>query len=511
MSNEASHLRPTPPIRAELCGVSFTYKGAAEPSLRDISLTIPAGQCVLVTGPSGGGKSTLLRLLNGLAPHYHPGELAGKVELSWDAPDANQAELLAAPSDASQPSVVGNRINPSSDPLWRTGELVSTVFQNPRTQFYATDSTSELAFSLENAGVDPGEIRARIGKVASEMGIELLLGRSLFKLSGGEKQLIAGASARVTSPGLYLFDEPTSNLSPAAIDVFGDFIAGAKATGSTVVIAEHRLHFLRKIVDRAIVVADGAIVADMPGEDFFGLSDSERSRLGLRSLVRIEPDLPTTTANGAPTSGLALDAGAGLTLTDLRANYRSHEVLHIDSLAIPAGQLTALVGPNGAGKSTLAHVLTGLKAAKGTIALNGRRMRPKDLLKASYLVMQDVHRQLFSDSVRDELTLGLTAEAAAALDVDGLLARFGLSDVADRHPLALSGGQKQRVVVAAAMAADREVYVFDEPSSGLDRAHLEEIASSLRALADAGKVLLLITHDPELLACADSAIELRKL
>ena len=174
--------------------------------------------------------------------------------------------------------------------------------------------------------------------------------------------------------------------------------------------------------------------------------------------------------------------------------------------------MTALVGPNGAGKSTLTRVLVGLERARGTIRLDGRIIRSKERTKLGYVVMQDVHRQLFGAEVREELTLGIPSKDLDDDRVDRILIDHGLTDVAERHPMSLSGGQKQRLVVAAAQMVDKEIYVFDEPSSGLDYRHLHSTARTIRDLAEADKVIVIVTHDEELLAaCADHVVKIQPL
>ena len=182
------------------------------------------------------------------------------------------------------------------------------------------------------------------------------------------------------------------------------------------------------------------------------------------------------------------------------------------SLGFGDSTVTALVGPNGAGKSTLTRVLVGLERASGVIRLDGRVLRAKERTRLGYVVMQDVHRQLFAADVREELTLGVPADQLDDDRIERILAQHGLAEVVGRHPMSLSGGQKQRLVIAAAQMVDKEVYVFDEPSSGLDYRHLRSTARTIRDLAESGKVVVVVTHDEELLdACADSVVQMRPL
>lgn len=441
-------------------------------ALHDLSLNLPPGSATLITGASGSGKSTALRLLNGLVPHLTGGELSGEV-------------------------IVAGR-NTRETPLHELGQVTGTVFQNPRTQFFTATTLEELAFALENAGTPAPEIEARVVAAARKAGISHLLHRALTELSGGELQLIACACVLATDAGILLLDEPTSNLSPDAIDGLRRLLFDLKASGLTLVIAEHRLHFLNGLVDTVVHLDHGRLVSVAPAAEFFAMTDADRRAAGLRTLApprlaRADVALP--------------DPVGGLAVRGLKFSYQAgRPVLDIASLTFPAGSVSALCGPNGAGKTTLARVLTGLAAqGAGEILLDGHATSQKQRQTASALVMQDVHRQLFGESVAAEVTLGLPP--GARVEVPALLEELGLLDLADRHPMSLSGGQKQRLVVAAALASGARVYVFDEPTSGVDYRHLQAVSARIRSLAAAGHVVIVISHDPEFLAeCADLII-----
>ena len=215
-----------------------------------------------------------------------------------------------------------------------------------------------------------------------------------------------------------------------------------------------------------------------------------------------------------PASAGCTKIPAGLTIEHLAFSYRpGSTILDIDSLFLPGGAVTILTGPNGAGKSTLARIVCGLeKSPTEARIVMGVPWTPGRRQKCCGMVMQDVRRQLFSESVEREVTLGLDLPHRDAADVSGLLKRLDLAGEHDRHPLSLSGGQAQRLVVAATIAQDKEVVIFDEPTSGVDRRHLASIADLVGELATAGKVVIVITHDPELMArCGDFLVNIATL
>ena len=243
----------------ELKNVSFSYQNAAgEGGLRDISLEIHRGECVLLCGESGCGKTTLLRLINGLIPHFYEGELQGEICVEGkNVPDIQLYELAG---------------------------ICGTVFQNPRSQFFNVDTTSELAFGPENLGLPEREILSRIDAASREMKVEDLLGRSIFKLSGGEKQKIACASVAALTPDIYLLDEPSSNLDRTAVADLHRNIALWKSQGKTIVVAEHRLHYLRGLCDRVLYLLDGRIEREYTGCEFECIPATTRCAMGLRIL-----------------------------------------------------------------------------------------------------------------------------------------------------------------------------------------------------------------------------------
>ena len=495
-SSHSTH--PQEPV-VELKDVSFTYaSGDGTGGLHHINLSLAAGECVALCGMSGCGKTTLTRVVNGLAPHYYEGELSGQVCVGGiDVPHAE---------------------------LYETAGTIGSVFQNPRTQFFTVDVTSELAFGCENRGIEATEIERRVAEVSDEMGMMLLMGRSIFELSGGEKQKVACASVATLYPDVMVLDEPSSNLDIDAIDELRRCIVAWKAQGKTILVAEHRLHYLKDVADRVLYMADGRIVESLSWEAFEALTPEERAARGLRiadlALLRSEvlasPETPSPTTEHVSTGQRR---PVGLKPEDLKQNLVSvlglhfaypgrPPVLSMDSVTVPRGSVCAVVGGNGAGKSTFSRCLCGLQRhARGVLYLDGRGYRPWSRRRKTFMVMQDVNHQLFTQSVLDEVLLSMAHPNEE--QADRILEELGLLAYRDAHPLSLSGGQKQRAAIASAVASEREVLVFDEPTSGLDLHHMEQVAQTVRSLQQAGKTVFVVTHDPEfILACCTHAIRL---
>lgn len=457
--------------------VSFRYghgfAGTGQPcGVTDIDLRVEAGRCVLVCGASGSGKSTILRLANGLAPSFFSGALEGEVLLDG--------------------------IDVASMASWEVAAHVGSVFQNPRTQFFNVDSTGEVAFALESAAWDEEAIRRRVAQTAAELDIEELMDRNIFSLSGGEKQRIAYASARAPHPANLVLDEPTSNLDLGAIEQMRRYVAAAKAAGAAVLVAEHRLWWLMDVVDEFVVLEGGRIVRRMESEEFCALPSEDVRAMGLRN--RALADLRAMPHGNDPApAGAPLIFGHGLA-----ASYGKQAVFGPLDIAVHAGEVMALVGRNGAGKSTLCRVLAGLHPEDaGRVEVGGVPLSARERVRRAYMVFQDVNYQLFADSVHAEVIFGIEeGRCPPPEEVDAILTRLGLSAEGDRHPATLSGGQKQRLAVAASLASGRDLLFFDEPTSGLDLGGCARVASLVRSLAAEGRAVLVVTHDLEFIAAA---------
>ncbi len=450
-------------------------------SLKDINLSIPKGKLIVVTGESGCGKTTIGRLINGLSPKFYDGELTGNVNVSG--------------------------LDPSTSELCETAKIVGSIFQNPRTQFFNVDTTSEITFACENQGLPKEDILRRLNVVVKELDIEKLLNRSIFELSGGEKQKIACASVATADTEVIVMDEPSSNLDLKGIDDLKRVIEKWKAKNKTIIIAEHRLYYLRDLADCLVIMKDGKIFKQMGREEISSLNMEDLQKLGLRTLSI--PELFKSKVSPRHTNP-KLSAG-NYHINKMVYRYdRAGRGICIKDLDIKSGEVTALIGFNGAGKSTFAKCLSGLnKKCKDDIFIDNKKVKCKERVNDCFLVMQDVNTQLFADSVINEVYLSLREKyGRGATDEDmrkealSILEMMDLSDIEDRHPISLSGGQKQRVAIAGAIAADKKIIIFDEPTSGLDYKHMLEVSHALRMLADMGKVVIVITHDMELIMSA---------
>lgn len=452
----------------EFQNVTFTYHSTErESGVYNLNLTIPDGQVVLLCGESGCGKTTLTRLINGLTPEYYEGKLDGVVLV--------------------------NGKDTVKTPLYELSKAVGSVFQNPRSQFFNVDTTGEIAFGCENIGLPKEEIYRRIGQVTGELKIQKLLDRSLFALSGGEKQKIACASVSAMEPDIFVLDEPSSNLDVATIADLKQVVAKWKAMGKTVIVAEHRLYYLMDIADRVIYLKNGRIEQDMSAAAFGRLGVEQLQAMGLRSL---HP------ANFSKIPAVSLGSSS-IEIRNFLFSYGKMEAMNIPQLSVPQGAIVGILGDNGAGKTTFAKCLCGLeKSAKGTLQIGQKALGAKQRIKKCYMVMQDVNHQLFTESVSDEILLSMQGEDEQAdkKQTEEILKSLNLLEYQELHPMSLSGGQKQRVAIGSAIASDKEILVFDEPTSGLDYHHMLEVAGNLQRLSDMGKTLFIITHDPELIA-----------
>jgi energy-coupling factor transport system ATP-binding protein len=478
---EAAISRSQTLLEAEELG--YRYAEGVSPALRDVSLAVRPGEFALLAGRSGCGKSTLLRAACALVPHFHGGEISGRVTVGGiDTADAGPGELAAA---------------------------VGYVAQDPETQVVSTTVAAELALPLELRGTAAAARARAVEEVALALAIPHLLPRTTDSLSGGELQRVALAAALVTRPRLVLLDEPTSQLDPVAGDELIWLLRRLNEEwGVSVLLAEHRLERCLAAADRVIALEDGSVGFDGAPRDFLAWSlahDPALSTPGARmfSLAGIDP-LPVGVRDarslleargavvgeaGAPAEdterGPAVMRAADLWV-ELDRGDSLHDVLKGVDLELRAGERVALMGRNGAGKSTLLRAAAGLlEPVRGRIETEG----------GCALLGQSPADFLVRERVEEELP---GEEGRQALEA------VGLEAFAERDPRDLSGGESQRLALAITLAGrERQgpgLVALDEPTRGMDRARKEDLAALAGRLADRGAAILIATHDVEFAA-----------
>ncbi|NGN92476.1 ATP-binding cassette domain-containing protein [Nocardioides sp. KC13] len=481
----------------ELRGITFTPPDSSEHVLKDVDLTVEEGELLLVSGPTGSGKSTLLGVLAGLVPRFSGGVLEGDLMLDG-------ASIVRTP------------------PRERAG-IIGYVGQDPVAGFVTDTVEEELAYGMEQLGLPPATMRRRVEETLDLLGIAELRQRSLRTLSGGQQQRVAIGSVLTTHPRVVVLDEPTSALDPtAAEDVLATITRLVHDLGTSVVLAEHRLERVVPFADRiALLVGDGSVAVGDPGDV---LEDSpvvpplvELGReLGWSPLpLTVRDARRKARALGYPVNRVSLNLSGNATPERCRKSLRSSgltvtrgrtPVLHDVSIDLPAGRVTALMGRNGSGKSTLLWTLQGTqKRLAGSVDVGGKDpaiLDPEERRTLVGLLPQTAADLLYLETVAEECDAGgpRTREI-----LDSLVP--GIPD--DQHPRDLSEGQRLALALALILSADPPIVLLDEPTRGLDYAAKHALAAILRDLTDAGKAVLVATHDVEFVAeAADDVVVL---
>ncbi len=488
--------------------LTYRYPGADLPILQDLSLQIEEGEFLLVIGPSGAGKSTLLRCLNGLVPHFYGGTIAGQVAV-----------------DGRDPRTLGPRGMASA---------VGFVLQDPEAQFVVDKVEDELAFALENQGLEPIVMRKRVEEALDQLNIAHLRQRSVNTLSGGERQRVAIAAVMTLQPQVLVLDEPTSQLDPqAAEEVLDTLVRLNHDLGLTIVLSEHRLERVVQYIDRILY---------LPGQGQPPLLDEPRAVL---SQVDLTPPLitlakaldwsplPLTIKEGRrfarrfarsrvksgshDASGSKLQSPISITVQGLGYSYNGHPALQDISLQVRQGEFVALMGRNGAGKTTLLKQLVGLlKPDQGQVQIAGpkaeqpmdtRRVATEELIQVVGYVPQNPNALLFNDTVRQELDFTRRGHGLAPGDYALLLGTLGLTGQAEHYPRDLSVGERQRVALASILVAEPQILLLDEPTRGLDYQQKAALVGFLQHEKSQGRTIVMATHDVELVAnCADRVV-----
>lgn len=468
---------------ARVCarGWGWRHAGRKNAALSGVDLDIAPGERVLVLGPSGSGKSTLMGGLAGLLGGAEEGEATGSLTVDGVAP---------------------------AEARGRVGLLM----QDPEAQVVLARVGDDVAFGMENLGVAREEIWPRVENSLEAVGLSVPLDHSTTELSGGQKQRLALASILAMGPGLLLLDEPTANLDPSGVaEVRAAVEKVVERTGATVVVVEHRVDVWASLVDRVIVVADGAIAADGPLDEVLAQQGDALRERGIwlpgddvAAEVGPAPEVPPASSDATPIARV----------TDLTIGYdASAPVRSGIDLTIERGVSTCIVGVNGAGKSTFALTLAGLlpplegavevETSDGT-AGDPHKWSSKQLLGRMSMVFQEPEYQFLAATVAEELAIGpraagMSEEEIAPL-VDEHLEALGLTALARANPMTLSGGEKRRLSVATALISAPELLILDEPTFGQDRGTWLGLVRLLRAALERGVTLVSITHDPAFVA-----------
>jgi energy-coupling factor transport system ATP-binding protein len=449
--------------------ITYSYPFQKEPAVKNISFDVLPGKVGLITGESGCGKSTIIKIANGLIPHYFKGKLEG--------------EMLIDGTHSSD-TVVSE-----------ISKLVGTLFQDPEQQFFCNDVYSEIAFAHETRGKSPKTVNEIVKEYSEKFELKKIIDSSVFTLSEGEKQKLALASILSLEPKTIVLDEPSANLSPEATIQLATQIKKLKENGFAILIADHRLYWLADIADKVFVMKGGEICERGP----FSILKNNilREKYGLRNNKINHNPLLESESNKA--RGSIESNQYFLEIKNLTFGYKNKQKLFNNySAKFPCGKVIALTGANGVGKTTLSRLTTGLlKTKKGEFFLNNKKVSPKKLLKKTSLVLQNTDHQLYSRTVLDEILL--SDKNKNKVKCIELLKKFQLGSLAQRHPQSLSGGQKQRLVIAATIAKNSDIIILDEPTSGLDGANMKIIGNLLESEAKKNKCIIVITHDLEFL------------
>ena len=444
----------------EIENLSLSY-GNSPKVLKNISLDVKKGECVLFTGKSGSGKSSIINSINGLAVRYDGASMGGTIRI--DNKDIKNLEL------------------------YEISLLVSNVFQNPKTHFFNINTTLELLLYLENIGLSKKQMDERLNDMLDLFPIEHLLNRDIFKLSGGEKQILCIAASYISGTEIIVLDEPSSNLDEENILIIKEMLIKLKDKGKTLIISEHRIFYLMDIVDRVFLIKDGEIQKEYTQIDFIKIPSEKLKKLGLRNKNRVKLTVPENQNKG------------NLEVKNIEFKFNGiDKKLHLKDLSFEMGKIYGIVGTNGLGKSTLLRCLIGLeRKSKDEIYLDGKRISKSDRLKISSLVMQDVNHQLFTDSVIKEVSLGIKNIESSY--VEDILRKLDLYELKDCHPMSLSGGQKQRVAIASVLCKNSKFIFFDEPTSGMDYYNMMNISHLINECKSDNKIIFIVSHDQEFL------------
>jgi energy-coupling factor transport system ATP-binding protein len=502
--------------------ISFKYKSTNRMVLQKISLKIPRGQFVLLCGSTGSGKTSLIRAINGLIPHFYHGEFYGYLNIKGlDTCEMETPECM--------------------------GIHVGTVFQIPENQLFSMNVERELAFSLEQLGYSPPDIRVRITKAIEMTGIQGILTRAPYELSGGEQQKVALASLLALEPEILVLDEPLSSLDPKSAAEVVDLLCRLnREFNKTILISEHRLEYIIPYVQRVLVMSQGGVILDDTPSNILNTESFFQTGLDIPPIhewfmkkkqeLRLEDHIPIDPLEKSKYFRLILEKmkikSQSPTVVLSRAEDKSPKrvpIITIDnvsysydqkllsdssyalkniSLTVFKNEIVGIVGPNGAGKSTLIRCLNGLiRPQQGNIFIRGKNIALNqvfEIAKDVGLMFQNPDHQLFSSTVVEELrfslkNLNLGKDIESEI-IENTLQWLDLTPLKDESPFNISGGQKKKVSIASIICREPEILIFDEPTIGQDRQQKELLYEIIRKQASLGKTILIVSHDIDFLS-----------
>ena len=477
-------------MKIEWRDLGFRYDGADRPTLEGVDLAVAEAELVLVAGRTGSGKTTLLRTVNGLVPHFSGGRLSGDVLVDGRSIRGRHPRELA--------------------------DLVGFVGQDPLSTFVTDVVEDELAYGMEQLGLEPQAMRRRVEETLDLLGIAELRRRALRTLSGGQQQRVAIGAVLTMHPSLLVLDEPTSALDPTgAEDVLGTLARLVQDLGLTVVLAEHRMERVIPFADRLVVVEDGQVRGG-PTAEMLESSPVAPPVVELGRLAGWRP-LPVSVREARRRTSPLLEAlgepprrpepapgPALLQARDVVVRYGSTVAVREVSVSVGRGRVVALMGRNGSGKSSLLWALQGTgRRDGGQVDVEGSdpaRLSPDRARALVGLVPQNATDLLYLETVDEECAAADQQSGVAPGTCRALLDRLAPGVAGAAHPRDLSEGQRLSVVLAIVLTSSPTVVALDEPTRGLDYHAKQQLAAAVTDLAGAGRGVLVATHDVEFVA-----------
>lgn len=461
----------------EISNLSLTYETKNFQALSQINFFLNQGEIILITGPTGCGKSTLAHSINGIIPYAIPAEIKGSIKI-------NSEEIIEW--DVKQRAL-----------------KIGTIFQNPETQLFGMTVEDDVAFGPENLGLPREEIRERVDSSLKTSGLNNLKDRFIFHLSGGQKQRLAISGILAMKPDILIFDEPTSDLDPLGTrEIVNAIHYLAKNENKAIILIEHKLQDIIEIIDRMYIMDQGRFLIEGEPHNVYTKHFSKILELGINIPIKFYPnDMKLRTKHAEK-----INNGILLSLKNLNFKYNTNQVLKNINIEVHRGDFIALLGPNGSGKTTLVQNIIGLlRPESGTICFKNKDIKKKKAQEISreigYLFQNPSH-QIFLNNVFDELTFGLKNRKIPKEDIEkeiNLIAKkLELESLLNKPTHILSRGQAQRVAMASIMLLKTELIILDEPTTGQDYRNRKEIMELMKKLNEEGITIILITHDIDL-------------